>query len=254
MARLAHVANDRQASVTVLVPADNVIHPSAVIGPGVDIGTGNTIGPYAVVLGPTRLGSGNWIGPHVCIGTPAQIRGGAHGAGWATADDGNGVVIGNGNVIREFATIHQPTEAATVIGDDCYLMAYAHVPHDARLGDRVTMANSTQVGGHTVIGRDATLGLGVTVHQRRWIGAGSIVGMGSVVTRDVPPFAVATGSPARMTGVNAIGMQRQDYDDAVIRAVSSHLGGEVDAAAWALLPPDIRQAFSDYYERNPTPS
>jgi UDP-N-acetylglucosamine acyltransferase len=232
------------------VAADNVIHPSAVIGPGVDIGTGNTIGPYAVVLGPARLGSGNWIGPHACIGTPAQIRGGDHGAGWATPDDGDGIVIGDGNVIREFATIHQPTESATTIGDDCYLMAYAHVPHDARLGDRVTMANSAQVGGHTVIGRDATLGLGVTVHQRRWIGAGSIVGMGSVVTRDVPPFAVATGSPSRVTGVNAIGMQRQGYDGAVIQAVSRQLSGDDDAVGWALLPHDIQQAFSEHHERN----
>jgi UDP-N-acetylglucosamine acyltransferase len=254
MACLAHVPDDRKASVTVPVAADNVIHPSAVIGPGVDIGTGNTIGPYAVVLGPTRLGSGNWIGPHACIGTPAQIRRGDHGAGLTAADDSDGVVIGDGNVIREFVTIHQPTQSTTTIGDDCYLMSYAHVPHDARLGDRVTMANSTQVGGHTVIGGDATLGLGVVVHQRRWIGAGAIVGMGSVVTRDVPPFAVATGSPARMTGVNGVGMRRQGYDDTVIQAVSSQLGGESDAAGWALLPPDIQQAFSAYRERNPTRS
>jgi UDP-N-acetylglucosamine acyltransferase len=230
--------------------AENQIHPTAQIGPGVELGNGNTIGPYAVLLGPTQVGDNNWIGPHTCIGTPAQVRGGTHDAGWVAAPTGDGVVIGHGNVIREFVTVHQPTITTTVIGNDCYLMAYAHVPHDAVVNSGVTMANSAQVGGHTVIGRGATLGLGVSVHQRRWIGAGAIVGMGSVVTRDIPPFAVATGSPTRVTGANVVGMQRQGYDDAVIAAVTRALSDDLDAAEWQALPPDVQQAFAEYRERS----
>jgi UDP-N-acetylglucosamine acyltransferase len=254
MARMAHVSDDGQASVTRPVATDNVIHPSAVIGPGVDVGSGNTIGPYAVLVGRVRLGDGNWIGPHVCIGTPAEMRKGEHSASWLESDDRGQIIIGDGNVIREFVAVHQPTGETTTIGHDCFLMAYSHVPHDAVLGDRVTLTSSVHPGGHVMIGDGAMLGLGATVHQHRWIGAGSMIGMGAAVIHDIPPFAVATGVPARVTGVNTVGMQRHGYDDAVIQAVSRHLGGEVDAATWALLPNDIQQAFSEYHERNTTRS
>jgi UDP-N-acetylglucosamine acyltransferase len=125
-------------------------------------------------------------------------------------------------------------------------MAYAHVPHDASVGDGVTMANSAQVGGHAVIGKDATIGLSVTVHQRLWIGAGSMIGMGSTVIRDVPPFAIATGSPARVTGVNLVRLQRGGYSQAVIDAVAGRLSGDTDGAP---LPTDFEQAFREYDER-----
>lgn len=225
---------------------DNVIHPTAVIGPGVELGGGNTIGPYAVVLGGAVLGSGNWIGPHVSIGTPAQMRGGVHGAGWVTPAAGGGVRIGDNNVIREYVTIHLPTEASTTVGDDCFLMAYAHVPHDATVHDGVTMANSAQVGGHTVIGKDATIGLSVTVHQRLWIGAGSMIGMGATVTRDVPPFAVATGSPARVTGPNVVRLHRTGLSEELVQAVANRLSGDVDGVA---LPAELEAAFVEYEER-----
>jgi UDP-N-acetylglucosamine acyltransferase len=182
------------------------------------------------------------------------MRNGEHTASWLESDGGRQIIIGDGNVIREYVAVHQPTGETTTIGHHCFLMAYSHVPHDAVLGDRVTLTNSVHPGGHVMIGDGAMLGLSATVHQHRWIGAGSMIGMGAVVIHDIPPFAVASGVPARVTGVNAIGMQRQGYDDTVIQAVSSQLSGETDAAAWALLPDDIQQAFSAYHERNPTRS
>ncbi|MGH3468883.1 MAG: UDP-N-acetylglucosamine acyltransferase, partial [Thermocrispum sp.] len=94
----------------------NRIHPTAVIGDGVQLGDGNDIGPFAVVVGPVVIGSGNWIGPHCVIGTPASDRGAPHPAAWDGApsgdpeQDGFGVRIGDRNVIREYCSVHQGTQ------------------------------------------------------------------------------------------------------------------------------------------------
>jgi UDP-N-acetylglucosamine acyltransferase len=197
------------------------VHPTAVIGPGVQLGTGVVIAPYAVLSGPCRVGDDVWIGPHTAIGTPAQMRGGAHpevAGPRLNGDAGAGVVIGRDTVVREFVTIHQGVERATEVGADCFLMAYAHVPHDAWLGRGVTLSNSVQLGGHTWIGPGANIGLGAVVHQRSTIGAHAMVGMQSAVTKPVPPFSVAVGVPARVTGVNRVGIERLGIDGATADA------------------------------------
>src|SRR6478609_3758588 len=151
----------------------NTIHPSAVVGPGVELGEGNVVGPNVVLLGPLRVGDGNWFGPGVVVGTPPEIRGAAHGAGW-DAPAGEGVVIGDRNVLRE--------------------------------------------------GVSANLGMGAAVHQRRVVGPGAMVGMGAVVTRDVPPFAKAFGSPVRLVGVNTVGLQRSGADEGTVAAIVGAYG------------------------------
>ena len=85
----------------------NAIHPTAVIGPEVDLGSGNTIGPGVVLLGPLRIGDDNWFGAHTVVGAPAEIRGTDHGAAWDGRVVGAGVTIGSGTVVREMVTIHQ---------------------------------------------------------------------------------------------------------------------------------------------------
>ena len=85
----------------------NMIHASAVIGPGVDLGSGNTIGPGVVLLGPLQIGDDNWIGAHAVLGAPAEIKGIEHGAAWNGDLVGTGLTIGSGNVFREFVTVHQ---------------------------------------------------------------------------------------------------------------------------------------------------
>jgi UDP-N-acetylglucosamine acyltransferase len=207
------------------------IHPSAVIGPHVELGTGVTVGPFAVLTGPCRIGDGVWVGPHAAIGTPPQMRGGHHPVVAAEEDDpstSTGVLVGAGTVVREFVTIHQGVERATEVGQDCFLMAYAHVPHDAWLGRGVTLSNSVQLGGHTWIDEGANIGLGAVVHQRSTIGAYAMVGMQSAVTKPVPPFAVAVGVPARVTGVNRVGLERLGVDGTVVEALRTGLAaGEV---------------------------
>lgn len=203
----------------------NRIHPTAVLGPGVELGTGNVVGPFAVVLGPCRLGDDNWIAPHAVLGTPPEIRGHDHGAAWDGDLVGRGVEIGDRTTVREQVTVHSGWEQPTRIGSDCLLMTKGHVGHDADLGDGVTTSSGALVGGHVVVGAHANLGLGTIVHQRRVIGPGAMVGMGSVVTRDVPPYAKAYGSPARVQGVNSVGMARQGMTDADIAALAELYGG-----------------------------
>jgi UDP-N-acetylglucosamine acyltransferase len=220
----------------------NKIHPTAVIDSTVVLGSGNTIGPYAVILGNVQIGNDNWIGPHVVIGTPAQMRGGPHPATWDGDASIASIEIGNCNVIREFATIHSGTVEVTQIGDDCYFMTQAHVPHDAQIEDGVTLSNSAQLGGHTIIQKGANIGLGVVVHQRSLIGTRAMVGMGSVVTKAIPPFGMVYGSPAKVRGGNVVGMQRAGLDDALISKIVEALNNS-DVESLRLLIPNEMTAF-----------
>ncbi|TQN41500.1 UDP-N-acetylglucosamine acyltransferase [Blastococcus colisei] len=191
----------------------NRIHPTAVVGPGVDLGTGNVIGPYAVLLGPCRIGDDNWIGAHVVLGAPPEIRGFDHGAAWDGDLVGAGVSVGDRTTLREYTTVHSGSAHPTRIGSDCFVMNKVYVGHDGSVGDGVTMASNVTMGGHVTVGERANLGLGAIVHQRRVIGPGVMLGMGTVVTHDVPPFAKAFGNPVRVQGVNAVGMSRQGLPD-----------------------------------------
>ena len=201
----------------------NQIHPTAVIGPEVKIGTGNTVGPYAVILGNTEIGDDNWIGPHVAIGTPAQIRGGEHPILWDGKSNEGRVRIGGRNVIREFSTVHAGSSVTTSVGDDCYIMTKAHVPHDCVIGNGVTLSNSVDLGGHIIILDGANVGLGAVVHQRLVIGERAMVGMGSVVTKNIPPYATAFGSPAVVRSANKVGMERAGLSPELIGEVSAAL-------------------------------
>ena len=199
----------------------NKIHPSATIGPGVYLGENNIVGPNSVIFGPLGIGDNNWIGPNVVIGTPPQFRGSEHTASWEINESVNGISIGSRNIIREFVSIERPTRKVTSIGDDCFLMAQTHICHDSKIGNMVTLANSTQVAGHCVIQDFATCGLSVSIHQRSIIGYGAMIGMGSVVTKNIPPLALSFGNPSKLRGANRIGMQRLGYNNEEIEAVEN---------------------------------
>lgn len=196
----------------------NRIHPTAILGPGVELGEDNIIGPFVVLIGAT-IGDRNWVGPHVVIGTPPEIRGHPHPSSWEDDHEGHGVRIGNRNTLREYTTVHAGSAAPTTVGDDCFLMNKVYIGHDGRIADAITMASGVTLGGHVGVGTGANLGLGATVHQRRQIGAGAMVGMGGVVTRDLPPFAMAYGNPARIRGANRVGMERNGLEQADVDAL-----------------------------------
>jgi UDP-N-acetylglucosamine acyltransferase len=190
----------------VITMKKNTIREFTVIDKTVTMGTNNVILPGTQIYGNVSIGSNNIIGPHSVIGTPPQHR--------SHYDKGNrktkgGIVICNNNVIREFTTVHAPMEKFTYIGNNCFLMAYSHVSHDTRLMDRVTMTNCVELAGHSLIQDGATIGLNSAVHQYTTIGAYSMIGMGSIITKDIPPFLLYTNFECNK--VNEIGLSRNGF-------------------------------------------
>ncbi len=194
----------------VVLGSNNRIEPTAVIEGDVEIGSHNYIGHYAVLRGRARIGNGNYIGEHVTIGSEAQ-----HSVWrWELNErpiEGRMIEIGNDCILREYVTVHMPTESRTTIGNSCHLLAYSHVPHDAILEEGVILSNNVQIGGHVWIGSYANLGFSTVVHPRTSIGGFVMIGMATVVNRDIPPFVMAYGNPVQVTGLNVVGLERNGF-------------------------------------------
>jgi UDP-N-acetylglucosamine acyltransferase len=186
---------------------DVTVGPFAVIGRDVVIGAGTTIGPHVVINGPCVIGRDNRIYQFASIGEDPQDK--------KYAGEPTRLEIGDRNRIREFATIHRGTiqdESLTRIGSDNLLMAYTHVAHDCRLGDNVIMANAASLGGHVQIDDWAILGGFTIVHQFCRIGRHAFAGMGSAISKDVPPYVMVSGHPAKPHGLNSEGLRRRGFD------------------------------------------
>ena len=205
----------------------NSIHPTAQIAGDVQLGSGNTVGPFVVLTGPLVIGDDNWFGAGVVIGAPPEVRSWEHPRDAAEPSSGNGIRIGDRNVLREYAQVHQGWHGTTTIGDDAFIMNQAYIAHDCAIGDGVTLASSVLLAGHVRLGAGANLGLGTAVHQRRYIGRGAMVGMGSVVTRDVPPYAKAYGNPARVHDANTVGMERAGIEEELVAAAAALYRGGI---------------------------
>jgi UDP-N-acetylglucosamine acyltransferase len=198
----------------------NTIHATAIIDDGVELGTNNVIGPYVVISGPVSIGDDNWIGAGSIIGAAPEVRQPSTGGAPIGGPPGAGIRIGDRNVIREAVQIHSGWKSITSMGDDCYIMNQSYLAHDCRIGDHVTIASSALLAGHVSLEDGVNLGLGSKVHQFRHIGRLAMIGMGGIVTRDVPPFAKAFGSPARVHDVNTVGMQRADFSEQAISTLA----------------------------------
>lgn len=191
------------------------VGPYAVVGPHVTIGAGTRIGSHAVIDGVTRIGLDNVVGPHAVIGAPPQLRG--------CAAPGE-LQIGDRNHLRELCTVHAGGRGSrTLIGHDNLLMAYSHVAHDCQLGNGIELANGVQLAGHVQVGDHAVLGGLAAVHQFVRIGAYSMVGAGSMVSQDVLPYCIVAGDRARLYGANVMGLRRHGFDAAVRRRVERAL-------------------------------
>lgn len=182
------------------------VGPFAVIGPGVRIGRGTEVGPHAVIKGPTTIGMDNHIFQFSSVGEAPQDK--------KYAGEDTSLEIGDRNQIREFTTIHRGTVqdgGVTRVGSDNLLMAYTHVAHDCQVGNNVIMANAASLGGHVRVDDWAILGGFSVVHQFCRVGAHTFAGMGSKVTKDVPPFIMIEGHPARPRGINTEGLKRRQF-------------------------------------------
>ena len=194
--------------------ADVKIGPYSIIGDHVTIGRDTSIGPHVVIEGHTSIGERNEIYPFVSIGLPPQDIG--------YKGEDTRVVIGDGNIIREYATINRAStkqEWETVVGNGNYLMAYSHVAHDCILGDNIILSNVATLGGHTSIGDYANLGGLVAVHQFVRIGTHAFIGGGSGVSMDIPPFMMAAGSRVKLYGLNLNGLRRRGFNRETINGL-----------------------------------
>jgi UDP-N-acetylglucosamine acyltransferase len=181
------------------------VGPYAIIGENVTIGAGTTVGAHAVIEGPTVIGVGNQIFPGAAIGMDSQDLKYKGGETW--------VRIGNYNRIREYVTINRATGIgeATVIGNHNLLMAYVHIAHNCILEDNVKIANATSLAGDVYVESDAVISGVLGVHQFVRIGRLSMIGGMTRIQRDVPPFTIVEGTPARVRSLNFVGLERAAF-------------------------------------------
>jgi UDP-N-acetylglucosamine acyltransferase len=210
---MTEIAASAVVDRTAQVDTDVKIGPYAIIGPNVRIGAGTTVGSHAVLDGYTQIGRDCRIFPHTAVGLEPQDLKYDGGISWLR--------IGDGTVIREFATLNPGTKEgeATVVGSECLLMAYSHVAHNCVLEDHVILANSVNLAGHVLIEEHAIIGGVTPVHQFVRIGAHSIVGGGSRIPQDVAPFIRVAGIPPRTYGLNRVGLKRRGFSDETLAAL-----------------------------------
>lgn len=197
------------------VIADDVsVGPYTIIGADVEIGSACEIGPHVVINGPTKMGSGNKIFQFSSIGEEPQDK---KYAGEATS-----LEIGNNNLIRENVTINRGTAQGggiTKIGNDNWIMAYVHVAHDCIIGNENILANNATLAGHVIIDDYVILGGFTLVSQFNSMGSYSFSAMGSVISRNVPPYVLVSGHMAKPVGVNVEGLRRRQFSEAQLKNV-----------------------------------
>lgn len=197
------------------------IHPTAIVASGAKLGAGVEIGPYAVIEDEVEIGPGCVIGPHAVI--HSHTRMGARNRVHAHAilgdapqhlaykpQDATWLEIGDSNIFRETVTVHRAYHAGAVtrIGSNCFLMAASHVGHDCEIGDHVIITNGALVGGHVTVGDKVVIGGNTGVHQFVRIGPFVMVGAHSMIRKDVLPYSMLAGEPARHYRLNSVGLRR----------------------------------------------
>jgi UDP-N-acetylglucosamine acyltransferase len=190
-----------------------VVEPGAVIGPNVRVGDRTRVGSHALLTGWTTIGHDCHLHHGAVIGSPPQDL--------KYLGEPSYLTVGDHTEIREYVTANLATEpgATTAIGSHCLLMAYAHVAHNCALGDHVVVANVVQMAGYVTVGDWAILGGATLIHQFVRIGRHAMVGGGSRVTQDVAPFIKLGGSPPRLAGLNAIGLERRGFSSETVKAL-----------------------------------
>ncbi len=203
------------------------IHPSSVISSDVELAPDVEIGPYCNIQGHVKIGPGTFVEGHVTIGSrhgiveigknnhiaPGAVIGGPPQDISYKAEPTR-LIIGDNNVIREFSTMNIATskgDGATVIGNNCYFMAYSHVGHDCKIGNNVVVANNSHFGGHCTVEDNVVIGGVCAFNQFSKIGKNSFVAGSSIVNKDVLPFSRAQGNYAIVRATNKVGLLRKGF-------------------------------------------
>jgi UDP-N-acetylglucosamine acyltransferase len=205
--------------------------PLAYIHPGAKIARNVVVEPFTTIHNNVIIGSGTWIGSNVTIMEGARIGKNCRIFPGAVISaipqdlkfegEDSLTVIGNDVTIRECVTINRGTNASgkTVIGNNCLVMATAHIAHDCVLGDSAIIVNGVALAGHVIIGQNAIIGGLSAIHQFIHIGDHAMVSGGSLVRKDVPPYTKAAKEPLSYVGINSIGLRRRGFSKEKIREI-----------------------------------
>ena len=186
------------------------VHPTAIVEPGAQLGADCVIGPYAVVTRHCVLGDRVVVHPFAVLGgDPQYLK-----FDPATVSH---VRIGAGTVVREHVTVNRSILAgkATVLGEQCFLMATSHIAHDCELGNQVVLANGALLAGHVTVGDHSFLGGAAAIHQFCRIGESVMVAGHAAITRDVPHFTMVAERDD-VIGFNVVGLRRRGFSRAAI--------------------------------------
>lgn len=211
-----------------------MIHPTAIVADTAVIADGAEIGPYTIIGEHVEIGRGSRIDSHVVINGPTVIGEDNHIYQFASIgddpqdkkyrDEPTRLVIGDRNTIREFCTVSRGTiqdQGVTIIGNDNWIMAYAHIAHDCVIGDKTIMANGATLAGHVHVGDWVICGGKTGIHQFCRIGAHAFLGMFTSVNRDVPAYTMVSGQPAVPKGINSEGLKRRDFNEQQLRNIKN---------------------------------
>ncbi len=188
------------------IGANVKIGPYSLIGPDVEIGDNTEIGPHVIIKGHTRIGRDNRIFQFCSLGEVPQDK--------KYAGEPTRLEIGDRNTIREFCTFNLGTvqdQGVTSIGDDNWLMAYVHIAHDCRVGNKTIFANGASLAGHVIVDDWVIFGGFTGIHQFCRIGAHVITAASSLVLQDVPPYLMVAGNTAQPYGIHVEGLKRRGF-------------------------------------------
>lgn len=207
------------------------VHPTAIVDKGAKLADNVEVGPYSIIEKDVTIGGGTKIGPHCFIGSFTsmgrnnRIFTGAI-VGSVSQDlkfkgERSFLRIGDDNIIREYVTINRSArkDRATKIGNKTFIMAYSHIAHDCTIGNGVIIVNCGTLAGHVTVEDNAIVGGLTGVHQFVRIGRFAITGGCSKVVQDIAPYCMADGHPAKIRGVNTIGLKRADFSAKKIEAL-----------------------------------
>ena len=216
----------------------------SVIGPDVTIGKGTKIGPHVVIEGPTRIGEDNEIYQFASVGAAPQDK--------KYAGEPTELIIGDRNVIRESCTLNRGTSqdiGKTVVGDDNCIMAYVHIAHDCVVGSHTIFANNATLAGHVHVHDYAILGGFSLVHQFCYVGEYAFTGMGTALTKDLPPYVTAFGSPGLPRGINKEGLKRNGFSaESIARIKQSYRFLYRQDLPFQQALSQMEEAYADYPE------
>jgi len=200
-----------------MIHKDAFVHPSCQIAESAAVEKGAFIGEKCVIGEDVSVGYNAVIESHTSVGEGTKICANAHIGGapqdYSFSGEDTKLIIGKNCVIREFATIHRASAKEdvweTVVGDNCFIMAYAHVAHDCKLENNVTMTSFASFAGHCRVGSYVVAGGYAACHQFVRIGTGAMLGGRANVLKDIPPFVTVAGIPAEIEGLNTVGLKRR---------------------------------------------